>query len=109
MGELVARLERENVVLRRVAVAAARARRIGLALDDLESGAEKLYRENPDMTRSATGLVMAASAYNTAMDQFDKALLEAADVFVKDPFAEEISLVPSEVHIPRPTREGGEP
>lgn len=90
----VARLVRENEVLRRVAFAAARLRRIGLAADQVEEGIEAVWKENPDMTRSATGLIMARQAYGDALKAFDKELLDAADVFARDPFGEEIALYP---------------
>lgn len=90
----VARLQRENEALRRVAFAGARLRRLGLAVDQIEDGMQAVWRETPDMTRSATGMMMAASAYSTALATFDQALLDAADVFAKDPFGEEIALHP---------------
>ncbi len=100
----VARLLRENAVLRAVAASAARLRRIGEAADQIEEGAATIWRENPDMTRSATGMIMAQQAYNTALTDFDRALLNAADVFVRDPFADELALFTR----PNPPAKGGE-
>lgn len=91
-GPNVARLVRENETLRRVAVSAARLRRIGMATDMVEEGIETVWAENPDMTRSATGLIMARQAYGDALKAFDAELLNAADVFARDPFAEDIAL-----------------
>lgn len=97
MAENVARLVRENAMLRRVAVEAARVRRMGLAMDGLEENMEKVWREDPEMTRSATGMLMAGASYQAALNRFDTALLECGEMFLRDPFAEEISLTPEEV------------
>lgn len=90
----VARLIRENEALRKVAGAAARLRRIGIAADAVEEGIEAVWAENPEMTRSATGLIMARQAYGEALKAFDAELLAAADVFARDPFAEDLTLYP---------------
>lgn len=104
MGEPnVARLVRENEALRKVAFAAARLRRIAIAAEQVEEGIEAVWRENPDMTRSATGLIMAQQAYGDALKAFDKELLDCADVFARDPFAEDIALYPTAALSPKNT------
>lgn len=92
MSDNVARLLRENAALRKVAATAARVRRVGMAADQIEESSEAIWRENPDMSRSGTGIVMARMAYDTAIKEFDAALLEAADVFARDPFADDLVL-----------------
>lgn len=101
----VARLARENAALRNVAVKAARLRRLGRACDQIEDGMEKVWRESPELTRSATGLLMAATAYETALIDFDNSLASCAQVFSRDPFAEEITLQPTEAAPPHPQPE----
>lgn len=91
----VARLLRENEALRKVACSAARLRRIGQACDRAEENMEALSRDYPEMTRSATGLFLAATAYETALRAFDETLLACAEVFARDPFAEDLALLPS--------------
>lgn len=104
----VARLARENAALRDVAAKAARLRRLGRACDQIEDGMEKMWREAPELTRSATGMLMAATAYETALLDFDRSLASCAEMFARDPYAEEIALHPTEANPPQPHKEEGE-
>lgn len=80
MDKPIAAILRENEFLRDVAEKAIRLRRIGMALDDLEEAQDKLIREtNGTMSRSGTGRMMYESAFKTAMDDFDQAILRAAE------------------------------
>lgn len=74
----MARLIRENEMLRDVCAAAMRLRRIGQLADRYQENLEDLYRENPTMPRSATGSIMYAQAYETALKHFDDLAMKAA-------------------------------
>ena len=75
---MTAALIRENELLRKVAEAAMRVRRIGQQADQYEINKEELYRKDPQMPKSGTGSLMFAQAYETALKHFDEAVLEAA-------------------------------
>lgn len=80
MDKPVAAILRENEFLRNVAEKAIRLRRIGMFLDELDEVQEKLIKEtNGVISRSATGRMMAETAFKTAMDDFDHAVLRAAE------------------------------
>jgi hypothetical protein len=73
-----AALLRENAILMKVASAAIKLRRIGQLADQHAENLEKLFEERPDMTRSGTASIMYAQAFETAMADFDQAVLDAA-------------------------------
>lgn len=75
----LAALLRENQLLRAVAAKAIRLRRIGMQCEDCEKALDELWRDNPDMPRSGTQGLMLEQAFKTAMNDFDLAVLRAAD------------------------------
>ncbi|MCZ7856052.1 hypothetical protein O9X81_05450 [Agrobacterium salinitolerans] len=76
----VAAIIRENEFLRDVAEKAIKLRRLGMALDDFEEAHEALIKETCGvMSRSGTARMMYESAFKTAMDDFDHAVLKAAE------------------------------
>lgn len=78
MSENVAKLIRENELLREVCAMAIRLRRIGQKADEYEEAKAALYAESPHISRSATGAIMYAQAYETALSAFDAAVMKAA-------------------------------
>ncbi|HVR57589.1 MAG TPA: hypothetical protein VMT72_12265, partial [Pseudolabrys sp.] len=74
-----AALLRENELLRSVAAKAIRLRRIGMQCEECSEALERLWKDNPEMTRSGTQGLMLDQAFKTAMDAFDLAVLRAAD------------------------------
>ncbi len=83
-GKPLARLQRENKALLKVAYAAARLRRIGRACENVEESDAAFRKANPDASRSATAAVMCEVAFQTAMQEFDQAMMEAAEVLSVD-------------------------
>src|ERR1700685_2470484 len=74
----MAALIRENEFLRNVASAAIKVRRIGQLADKYQENLEALWEERPDMTKSGTGGIMYAQAFETALQRFDETVLKAA-------------------------------
>lgn len=71
---------RENEFLRDVASKAIKLRSIGRSLDAIEEGWEQLIKEtNGTISRSGTARMMYESAFQTAMDDFDQAVLRSAE------------------------------
>lgn len=84
MDKPVAAILRENEFLRDVAEKAIRLRRIGMFLDELDEVQDKLIKEtNGVISRSATGRMMAESAFKTALDDFDHAVLRATEAHME--------------------------
>jgi hypothetical protein len=75
----MAALIRENEQLRNVAAAAIKLRRLGQLADQHQENLEKLWDENPHMTKSATASVMYQMAYDKALDAFDDAVVGACE------------------------------
>lgn len=70
---------RENELLRAVAAKAIRLRRVGMRCEECEDAMLELAEKRPDITRSGTQRLMLEQAFKTAMDDFDLAVLRAAD------------------------------
>lgn len=94
----LARLIRENEALMKVAFTAARLRRLGRATEAVEEATVEFRRANPGASRSATVSIMVEEAFQTAMKEFDLAIMEAAEIFKStEPFtAASLSIVPKD-------------
>lgn len=78
LGKPIARTLREAHFYREIAARAVRLRQLGRLSEDVETELEELYEKRPDMTRSFTSRLMIEQAFKTAMDDFDKAVQDAA-------------------------------
>ena len=80
MAENTASLTRENQILRDIVDKAIRLRRIGRAADTVQEGLEEMWAANPAMTKSWTPIRMTVEAFETAMRDFDEAVMKAAEI-----------------------------
>jgi uncharacterized protein YoxC len=78
-GVNVAAMIREMELLRDVAEKAIRLRAVGRACDKIDEALDELWRNNPEMTKSATQAMMARQAFETAMSDFDQAVVRAVE------------------------------
>ncbi len=80
MSKPTAAIIRENELLRDVASKAIRLRHVGRLCEDIEAAYDEL-RSNSDghLGRSATMQLMREQAFATARDDFDQAVLRAAE------------------------------
>lgn len=74
----VAALLRENEVLRALASAAIKLRNLGRLCDDQEATLEEYWTNNPQVTRSATQIMMLRQAFETQMEAFDAEIVKAS-------------------------------
>lgn len=74
----IARILREAKFYQDIADKAVRLRQIGRLSEDVEETLQDLYEKRPDMPRSFTSRLMIEQAFKTAMDDFDRAVQDAA-------------------------------